>query len=481
MNKSLLLSGIAVGVGIGQVFAATPAKTKKAPNVVFIIADDLGYGELSCYGQEKFQTPNIDRLALQGMRFTQCYSGTTVSAPSRSCLLTGLHSGHTPIRGNREVLPEGQMSLPEGIYSIFSVFKDAGYTTGAFGKWGLGAPGEVGDPNKQGVDDFFGYNCQLLAHNYYADHLWENDKRIELKDNYDGGYGTYTQDLIQEKALKFLDKNGDKPFFLFLPYVLPHAELIVPEDSIIQKFRGKYPEKPYKGVDSGPMFRKGGYCSQKEPHATFAAMIYRLDVYVGQVVAKLKEMGVYDNTIIVFTSDNGPHMEGGADPNFFNSNGIFRGYKRDVYEGGIRVPFIAVWPGVIQQGQTDFMCSFWDMLPTFAQLTGNKVKKTDGISLMPTLTGKGKQKEHDYFYFEFQELGGRQAVRKGDWKLIRLKASKGDNSIWELYNLAADPSEVHNIIQEYPEKAKELAAIMQEAHVYDPNWPLLQEEFKRAK
>ena len=198
MNKSLLLSGIAVGVGIGQVFAATPAKKTKAPNVVFIIADDLGYGELSCYGQEKFQTPNIDRLALQGMRFTQCYSGTTVSAPSRSCLLTGLHSGHTPIRGNREVQPEGQMSLPEGIYSIFSVFKNAGYATGAFGKWGLGAPGEVGDPNKQGVDDFFGYNCQLLAHNYYADHLWENDKRIELEDNYNGGFGTYSQDLIQE-------------------------------------------------------------------------------------------------------------------------------------------------------------------------------------------------------------------------------------------------------------------------------------------
>ncbi len=481
MNKSLLLSGIAVGVGIGQVFAATPAKKTKAPNVVFIIADDLGYGELSCYGQEKFQTPNIDRLALQGMRFTQCYSGTTVSAPSRSCLLTGLHSGHTPIRGNREVQPEGQMSLPEGIYSIFSVFKNAGYATGAFGKWGLGAPGEVGDPNKQGVDDFFGYNCQLLAHNYYADHLWENDKRIELEDNYNGGFGTYTQDLIQEKALKFLDKNAEKPFFLFLPYVLPHAELIVPEDSIIQKFRGKFPEKPFKGVDSGPAFRKGGYCSQKEPHATFAAMIYRLDVYVGQVVAKLKELGVYDNTIIVFTSDNGPHMEGGADPNFFNSNGIFRGYKRDVYEGGIRVPFIAVWPGVIQQGQSDFMCSFWDMLPTFAQLTGNKVKRTDGISLMPTLTGKGKQKEHDYFYFEFQELGGRQAVRKGDWKLIRLRASKGENSIWELYNLAADPSEVHNLVKEYPEKVKELTAIMQEAHVYDPNWPLLEEEFKKTK
>lgn len=482
MNQVFILSGIVAGMGIGQVCAAPSAKTGKVPNVVFIIADDLGYGDLSCYGQKKFQTPNIDRLALEGMRFTQCYSGTTVSAPSRACLMTGLHSGHVSIRGNREVLPEGQMSLPAGVNSIFRVFKNAGYVTGAFGKWGLGAPEAEGDPGKQGVDDFFGYNCQLLAHNYYADHLWENGKRIELTDNVNGGFGTYTQDLIHRKGLEFLDKNKDNPFFLFLPYVLPHAELIVPEDSIIQKFRGKYPEKPYRGCDSGPAFRKGGYCSQKEPRATFAAMVCRLDIYVGQVVEKLKESGVYDHTIIVFCSDNGPHQEGGADPDFFHSNGIFRGYKRDLYEGGIRVPFIVAWPGVVKQGQTDFMCSFWDMLPTFAQLTGNKTGETDGVSLMPLLTGKGKQREHDHFYFEFQELGGRQALRRGDWKLVRLNVSKGeDKAKTELYNLAADPSEIYNLASERPDKVNELSALMRQDHVYDPNWPLLKEEIEKKR
>ena len=397
--------------------------------------------------------------------------------------MTGLHSGHAPIRGNKEVQPEGQMSLPAGIPSIFQVFKNAGYVTGCFGKWGLGAPGAEGEPGKQGVDHFFGYNCQLLAHNYYADHLWENEKRVELTDNDNGAYGTYTQDLIQEKGLQFLENNKDNPFFLFLPYVLPHAELIVPEDSIIQKFRGKYPEVPFNGCDSGPAFRKGGYCSQKEPHATFAAMIYRLDVYVGQVVAKLKELGLYDNTILVFCSDNGPHMEGGADPDFFNSNGIYRGYKRDVYEGGIRVPFIVVWPGVVQQGETDFMCSFWDMLPTFAQLTGVKMKnRVDGITLMPLLTGKGKQQEHDHFYFEFHEGGGRQALRQGNWKLVRLRVSQGEDKLkTELYNLAADPSEVHDLAAEYPEKVQELLTLLKQEHVYDPNWPLLKEEIEKAK
>ncbi len=483
MKQALLWSGVLTGMGCMQANAAVPAKEKKVPNVVFIIADDLGYGDLSCYGQEKFQTPNIDRLAAEGMRFTQCYSGTTVSAPSRACLMTGLHSGHAPIRGNKEVQPEGQMSLPAGIPSIFQVFKNAGYVTGCFGKWGLGAPGAEGEPGKQGVDHFFGYNCQLLAHNYYADHLWENEKRVELTDNDNGAYGTYTQDLIQEKGLQFLENNKDNPFFLFLPYVLPHAELIVPEDSIIQKFRGKYPEVPFNGCDSGPAFRKGGYCSQKEPHATFAAMIYRLDVYVGQVVAKLKELGLYDNTILVFCSDNGPHMEGGADPDFFNSNGIYRGYKRDVYEGGIRVPFIVVWPGVVQQGETDFMCSFWDMLPTFAQLTGVKMKdRVDGISLMPLLTGKGKQQEHDHFYFEFHEGGGRQALRQGNWKLVRLRVSQGEDQLkTELYNLAADPSEVHDLAAEYPEKVQELLTLLKQEHVYDPNWPLLKEEIEKAK
>lgn len=483
MKQVVLLSGMMTGMGCAQAYAAVPAKENKVPNVVFIIADDLGYGELSCYGQEKFRTPNIDRLAAEGMRFTQCYSGTTVSAPSRACLMTGLHSGHAPIRGNKEVKPEGQMSLPASVYSVFQVFKDAGYATGCFGKWGLGAPGAEGDPNKQGVDEFFGYNCQLLAHNYYADHLWENERRIALPGNDHGGFGTYTQDLIHEKGLQFLEKHKDEPFFLFLPYVLPHAELIVPEDSIIRKFRGKYPETPFKGCDSGPAFRKGGYCSQKEPHATFAAMVYRLDVYVGQVVAKLKELGIYDNTILVFCSDNGPHKEGGADPDFFNSNGIYRGYKRDVYEGGIRVPFIVVWPGVVRQGQTDFMCSFWDMLPTFAQLTGTKLKgRTDGISLMPLLTGKGKQKEHDHFYFEFHEGGGRQALRRGDWKLVRLRVSYGEDKLkTELYNLAADPSELYDVAAEHPEKVRELLSILNREHTYAPQWPLLKEEIEKAK
>lgn len=476
MKTLLFTTGCITGALICPVLKAAEKKSpdqKKKPNVVFIIADDLGYGDVSCYGQEKFQTPNIDRLAQEGIRFTQCYSGTTVSAPSRASLITGLHSGHTPIRGNKEMEPEGQFPLPQNIPSLFSVFKNAGYTTGAFGKWGLGSPGSTGDPNQQGVDQFFGYNCQLLAHNYYTDHLWENNTRIDLHNNDNGGYGTYTQDLIQDKALQFIDKNKNNNFFLFLPYVLPHAELIVPEDSIIQIFRGMYPETPYHGTDKGPAFRKGGYCSQTHPRATFAAMVYRLDVYVGQIVSKLKESGLYDNTLIVFCSDNGPHQEGGADPNFFNGNGIYRGYKRDLYEGGIRVPFIATWPGKIEQGkESNLMFSFWDMMPTFAEVLNRKVPTSDGISILPTLTGKGKQAQHNYLYFEFLELGGRQAVRQGDWKLIRLNVKKGKDSIYELYNISADPQEIHNVATEHPEKVAELTRIMLASHVDDSNWPL---------
>lgn len=451
----------------------------KKPNVVFILADDLGFGDLSCYGQEKFETPHIDQLAQNGIRFTQCYSGTTVSAPSRSCLITGTHSGHTAIRGNQELQPEGQYPLPADSRTIFQLFKNAGYITGVFGKWGLGFVGSTGDPNKQGVDHFFGYNCQLLAHSYYPDHLWENDKRIELKDNVlevEYGKGTYSQDLIHSKAIDFLDKqDNDVPFFLFYPTIIPHAELIVPEDSIIKKFRGKFPEKPYKGEEPGNRaFRKGDYCTQFYPHATFAAMIYRLDVYVGQIVQKLKEKGLYDNTIIIFSSDNGPHMEGGADPDFFNSNGIWRGYKRDLYEGGIRVPMIIAWPGhVSTNSETNFMCSFWDVMPTFEEVLNPKadIKKMDGISLLPLLEGRKGQKEHEYLYFEFQELNGRQAVRKGDWKLVHMNI-RGDKPYYELYNLASDPSERHNVLVKYPEIVKELKIIMEQAHVKNPDWPL---------
>lgn len=464
--KSLLTTGV-LSMG-GLVFAQQSSQ----PNVVFIVADDLGYGDLSCYGQEKFQTPNIDRLALNGTRFTRSYSGTTVSAPSRASLMTGLHTGHTPIRGNKEMAPEGQFPLPENSFTLFTLFKNAGYATGAFGKWGLGQPGSVGDPNNQGVDEFYGYNCQLLAHNYYPSHLWHNQTKIEFPENDNGQFGAYSQDLIQQKTLEFIDKQKDNPFFLFVPMVLPHAELVVPEDSIIQKLRGKYPETPYKGTDSGPAFRKGGYMSQEYPRATHAAMVTRIDVYVGQIIEKLKAAGVYDNTLIIFTSDNGPHREGGGDPDFFNSNGIYRGYKRDLYEGGIRVPTIVSWKNHIPAGaENNFAFAFWDYLPTFAEfLRQDAPKNIDGVSVLPTFLNQGIQKGRDFFYFEFQEMNGKQAVIRGDWKLLYQNIRQ--NPTWELYNLASDPSENHNVISLYPEKAEELKKIMQCAREDDPNWKL---------
>ena len=466
MKSKIVLAGLS----LASVFSVS---AQEKPNVVFIIADDLGYGDLSCFGQEKFQTPNIDKLALNGTRFTSTYSGTTVSAPSRASLLTGLHTGHTPIRGNKELAPEGQFPLPADTYSIFTLFKDAGYTTGAFGKWGLGQPGSVGDPNNQGVDDFFGYNCQLLAHNYYPSHLWHNQTRIDFPDNDNGAFGTYSQDLIQEYTLSFIRENKDNPFFLFVPTVVPHAELIVPEDSIIQSFRGKYPEKAHKGTDSGPGFRKGGYMSQEYPNAMYAAMVTRLDNYVGEIIDELKRQGVYENTLIIFTSDNGPHREGGNNPDFFNSNGVFRGYKRDLYEGGIKVPTIASWQGNIPTGESsDLTYAFWDYLPTFADLLGSDIDHNiDGISVLPTLLGKEGQKEHEYFYFEFQEIGGRQAVVKGNWKLLHQNI-RSENPTYELYNLASDPSEVHNVIELYPEISEELKQIMKDARTEDENWKL---------
>ena len=445
---------------------------QEKPNVVFIIADDLGYGDLSCFGQKKFETPNIDRLALNGMRLTNTYSGTTVSAPSRASLMTGLHTGHTPIRGNMELEPEGQFPLPKETYTMFDMFKSAGYITGAFGKWGLGQPGSVGDPNNQGVDEFFGYNCQLLAHNYYPSHLWHNQTRIDLPDNDNGAFGTYSQDLIQEYTLNFIRDNKDKPFFLFVPTVVPHAELIVPEDSIIQSFRGKFEEKPHKGTDSGPAFRKGGYMSQDYPNAMYAAMVTRLDMYVGQIVDELKRQGIYDNTLIIFTSDNGPHREGGNNPDFFNSNSMFRGYKRDLYEGGIRVPTVASWTNHVPVGtESDFAYAFWDYMPTFADLVGQEIgHDVDGISVLPTLLGLDGQQPHDYLYFEFQELGGRQAVIKDKWKLLHQNIRSGGT--FELYNLASDPGENHNVIELYPRKAEELKQIMLEARTEDDNWKL---------
>ncbi len=466
-------------IAAGAALAACTEKQAAQPNVVFVLADDLGWGDLSCYGQQRFSTPNIDALARQGMLFTQNYSGTTVSAPSRSCLLTGTHSGHTFIRGNKGVRPEGQMPLPEEAHTIFDDFKAAGYTTGAFGKWGLGQVGSTGDPQAQGVDRFYGYNCQTLAHSYYPDHLWDNSTKVILEDNVDEipyGEGTYSADLIHRKALEFMDeavKEG-KPFFMWYPTTIPHAELIVPEDEIIAEYRGKFPETPYDGIDLGePRFRTGGYCSQEYPRATFAAMVVRLDRYVGEIVAKLKELGVYENTIIIFSSDNGPHVEGGADPDFFDSNGPWKGYKRDLYEGGIRVPLIVQWPGVVAEGaKTDLMCTFWDLMPTFREIIGVPADADpDGVSILPTLKGEnGDQTPHDFLYFEFAERN-RQAARIGDWKLIRFGIETPDDH-YELYNIAQDPGEEHDRAAEYQEKVEELKAVMEREHLPNHNFPL---------
>lgn len=475
MEKNPLICSLAAGCSALALAACSEdaGRIPERPNVVFILADDLGYGDLSCYGQERFRTPWIDSLAASGIRFTQAYAGTTVSAPSRSCLVTGLHSGRTQVRGNLEVSPEGQMPLTEGP-NLFSLFQAAGYRTGVFGKWGLGAPGTDGDPVRRGVDRFYGYNCQLLAHNYYPDHLWDNERRVELSGNADGGTGAYAQDLIHAQALRFIRESGDRPFFLFLPYVLPHAELLVPEDSILQRFRGRYPETPYRGCDSGPAFRRGGYCSQPEPRATFAAMVTRLDLYVDQVMQVLQEEGLLENTLIIFASDNGPHREGGADPDFFNSNGIWRGYKRDLYEGGIRVPFIVCGPGVAAGTENDEMIAFWDLYPTFAELLGHRTEEgADGLSLLPLWTGTGVFPGHDFLYFEFHEGGGRQAVRQGDWKLVHLNVSSPGKDVWELYFLPEDPGETRNLAARFPERVERLRKLMEASHCPDPAWPLL--------
>ncbi|MBQ9660550.1 MAG: arylsulfatase [Bacteroidales bacterium] len=485
MNNNFLKAGALVAAG-GALTGCGQKQEAPRPNVVFILADDLGWGDLGCYGQRLIETPNIDALAGTGIRFTQCYSGTAVSAPSRSCLLTGTHSGHTAIRGNlpakgRPGIPEGQQELPEGSRTIFHDFREAGYRTGAFGKWGLGYITTEGNPKAMGVDEFFGYNCQTLAHSYYPDHLWENDTKILLEDNVPEipyGQGTYSGDLIHSKSLEFIEQAvaDGKPFFMWYPTTIPHAELIVPEDEIIRKYRAKFPdETPWAGQDQGhPRFRIGGYGSCAEPHATFAAMVSRLDKYVGEIVDKLKELGVYDNTIILFASDNGPHQEGGADPDFFDSNGPWRGYKRDLYEGGVRVPMIVSWPGHVAAGtESDFMCTFWDMMPTFRTVLDHnaQVADMDGISLLPLLEGRSQdQAEHDFLYFEFAERNS-QAARIGPWKLVRLGINSPADH-YELYNLDEDPGEEHDVIADYPDKVEELKSVLVREHVPNHIFPL---------
>jgi arylsulfatase A-like enzyme len=379
--------------------------------------------------------------------------------------MTGLHTGHTPIRGNQEVKPEGQWPLPAATVTLAEHLKEVGYVTGAFGKWGLGYPGSEGDPVNQGFDRFFGYNCQRYAHRYYPAYLWENSEKVYLEGNDWSHTETYAPDVIQQKTIEFIREHRDTSFFAFLPIVIPHAELIVPDDSIFHNYLGKYPETPYvgrPGADYGPDMVIGMYCSQENPHATFAAMIHRIDRYVGEIVSLIEELGLSENTIIMFSSDNGPHLEGGADPEFFNSNGGLRGYKRDLFEGGIRVPFIVSWPGTIKEaGVSDHPSAFWDVLPTLAELTGFEYGETDGISFLPELLGK-EQSAHEFLYWEFHEMGGKQAILKDDWKAVRLNVGKDPNGSLELYNLEHDPFEQHNVADRHPELVESFARMMEE-------------------
>jgi len=449
---------------------------KDKPNVIYILADDLGYGDLSCYGQKKFQTPHIDRLAAEGMLFTQHYSGSTVCAPSRCSLMTGLHTGHSQIRGNKKGKPEGEFPLAAGTFTLPNMFKQAGYVTGAFGKWGLGAVGNSGEPNKQGIDYFFGYQSHRLAHFYYPKSLWRNNQRVELPGNDPKArQGVYSHDLIVEEALAFVRKNKDKPFFLYMPVTIPHAELAAPPKDM-EAFQGQYPETPFSGDKI--------YGGQLTPRAAFAAMITKLDSSVGELMELLKELGLDENTVVMFSSDNGSHIEGGADPEFFDSNGPFKGHKRDVYEGGIRAPMIARWPGKIKAGsKTDLISAFWDVLPTCAELIGQKSPKDiDGISFLPTLTGgSDRQKQHAYMYWEFDELGGRQAVRMGNWKAVRMDVMKNSNAPIELYDLSQDIGEVNNIAAGHPEIVKKMKAIFAEAHVPNRNFSFFAEESANKK
>lgn len=473
MQKLLLFASLLIFVFTENLQAQN--SIRKRPNIIFILADDLGYGDVGFNGQKLIRTPNIDRLAAEGVKFPQFYAGTSVCAPSRSSLLSGKHTGHTYIRGNKGVDPEGQEPIADSVVTIAEVLKNAGYTTAAFGKWGLGPVGSYGDPNKQGFDQFYGYNCQSLAHRYYPDHLWDNQKKVVLEENQNLIYNKqYAPDLIQKQALDFVEsRNGKQPFFLFLPYILPHAELIVPEDSIFQYYKGKFDEEPYKGADYGAGAKDGGYASQKYPHAAFAAMVSRLDLYVGQILGKLKEKGLDKNTLVIFTSDNGPHVEGGADPTFFHSSGSLKGVKRDLYEGGIREPFAARWPGVIKPGTTNnYVGAFWDILPTFAELAGAKTPShIDGISFVPSITGKGVQKTHNHLYWEFHEQGGRQAVRQGNWKAVKLKAAENPSAPVELYDLSKDLGERINVASKFPDKAKELGRIMKQSHIPSAIFP----------
>ncbi len=463
------------------------------PNVIFILADDLGYRELGCYGQKKIQTPNLDQLARDSMRFTRHYSGSAVCAPSRCVLLTGKHPGHAFIRNNGEIKPEGQRPIPKTEFTLAEMFRREGYTTGAFGKWGLGGPGTAGDPMNQGFDRFFGYNCQRHAHSYYPDYLWSNRVKIALNNNppiaghaslppgadhqdsqsYDLFKGQeYAPDLIHQEVLQLNKANQNNPFFLYYPTIIPHLALHVPDEEL----------KPYLKLGwNDPPFTKargGGYTPHYTPRAAYAAMITRMDRYIGKVLKLLDELGLTENTMVVFTSDNGvSHLKQEVDYDFFESVGNLRGLKGSLYEGGIRVPLLIKWPEKIKGGTvSDKMSGFEDWLVTFHELIEAKAplsSKHDGQSLGPHLLGKPSD-DRKFLYREFSGYGGQQAVWMGKWKGVRqdINRKKKASLELELFDLSADESESVDLASKHPDIVSKIEEIMLKEHVSSAEFPM---------
>ena len=442
LNRREFLAGMAGSVAAAQVRGSRP-------NILFILADDLGYGDVGVYGQKVVATPNIDRIAAEGVRFTQAYAGCTVCAPSRCCLMTGYHTGHARIRGNAKV------PLEASDVTVAKVLKQAGYRTGIVGKWGLGGAYTDGIPNLQGFDEWFGFLDQTYAHTYYPQSLWDNKEEKIIQRNL-GKRQEWAQDMFTARALQFLDNQKRDPFFLYLAYTTPHANdelgrdtgdgMEVPSDE-------PFTNKPWPQVEKN-----------------FAAMVTRLDRDIGRVMAQLKKTGQEENTLVIFTSDNGPHQEGGHDPKFFHSGGPLRGIKRDLYEGGIREPMLARWPGKIKPGTTsDQTWAFWDFLPTAAELAGAKAPAgIDGISMAPALVGR-PQRGHEYFYWEFHERGFSQAVRMGDWKGVRPGMRSAPI---ELYDLKTDTGEKNNVAAAHPDVVRRMEEIMRTARTESKEFPV---------
>jgi len=434
------------------------ATAAERPNIVFIVADDLGYGDLGCFGQKRIKTPNLDRLAAEGLKLTDFYAGSTVCAPSRCVLMTGYHTGRAYIRGN------GKDNLRPADVTVAEVLKKAGYTTGMFGKWGIGHEGSTGLPTKQGFDYFYGYLDQHHAHNYYPTFLVRNEKRVPLRNLVprEGRYGQgkaskkvdYSHDLIMDEALKFIDENYQKPLFLYLPLTIPHANNEAGRAGMEVPDYGIYKDKQWP-----------------EPQQGHAAMITRMDRDIGRLIERLKKYGIADNTLVMFTSDNGPHAEGGNNPNFQDSNGPLTGIKRSLHEGGIRVPTIAWWPAQIKPGRTsDSPFAFWDVLPTLAELAGSTDAvpgDIDGISFAPLLLGQTeKQKQHDWLYWAFYERGGAQALRMGKWKAIQQPI----HTPVRLYDLSEDVAEKNDLAAEHPDVLAKMKKIMDKAYEPSDRW-----------